>query len=186
MNTFRHTVTILVVCATGSLLVSCSANSAADQAAGTSEPTLTPPVASSSPESLLPEGTYRTRELAADQMMATGTSAGFDQAAVEDFVLENGVERTAVFTLKLEAGHWTEFEAFDGQAAGIGWSGTYQVVDADTVAAISDCGTITYDYALDADELTLDMVDDPCFPGEEGEQIAQTVVYETAPFAKID
>ena len=30
------------------------------------------------------------------------------------------------------------------------------------------------------------MVDDPCFPGEEGEQIAQTVIYETAPFAKID
>jgi hypothetical protein len=39
MNTFRHTVTILVVCATGSLLVSCSANSAADQAAGTWMPT---------------------------------------------------------------------------------------------------------------------------------------------------
>jgi len=185
MKTFRQAITVLVACAAGSLLISCSANSTADQAA-TSEPSSTTAAASGSSDSLLPEGTYRTPELAADQMIATGTSAGFDQAAVEEFVLENGVERTAEFTLKLEPGRWTEFEAFDGQPADVGWSGTYQVVDADTVAAISDCGTITYDYALHADELTLDMVEDPCFPGEEGEQIAQTVIYGTAPFAKID
>ena len=29
---------------------------------------------------------------------------------------------------------------------------------------------------MHADELTIDMVEDPCFPGEEGEQIAQTVL----------
>ena len=60
-------------------------------------------------------------------------SAGFDQAAVQDFV--TGVKGSAVFTLKLEAGHWTLFEAYDGGPAEMEWSGTYRVIDADTVVA---------------------------------------------------
>jgi hypothetical protein len=72
----------------------------------------------------------------------------------------------------------------------MGWSGTYQVIDTDTVVATDPCSPITYDYALDADQLTLDMVSDECqgFAGDSGEEdlIAQTVIFETAPFTKIE
>ncbi len=182
MDIARQVSTILLVGALGALLTSCGGGSDAAPTAGTPEPSPTA-AAESTPSDQLPEGTYRTPELAVEQVVATGVSAGFDQAAVQDFV--TGVKGSAVFTLKLEAGHWTLFEAYDGGPAEMEWSGTYRVIDADTVVAGDPC-EITYDYALHADELTIDMVEDPCFPGEEGEQIAQTVLYETAPFAKID
>jgi hypothetical protein len=64
------------------------------------------------------------------------------------------------------------------------------VIDADTVVATDPCGAITYDYVLHADELTIDMVADECRGLDEespdGELIAQTILYETAPFAKIE
>jgi hypothetical protein len=92
-----------------------------------------------------------------------------------------------VYTLKLEAGRWTEFEESDAGAAETGWAGTYQVIDADTVVATDPCGAITYDYVLDGEKLTLDMVEDKCqgYGDPEGELIAQTTIYETAPFTKI-
>jgi hypothetical protein len=190
MKTFRRTATFLVVGAVGSLLMSCSSNPANDQAAGTSEPGPTT-AASPSSDSRLPEGTYRTAELTVDQLVAAGVSAGFDQTVVEDHLARgDGGERTAVLTLKLEAGRWTLFEAFDGRPAEMGWSGTYQVIDVDTVVATDPCGAITYDYVLHADELTIDMVADECRGLDEespdGELIAQTILYETAPFAKIE
>ena len=48
--------------------------------------------------------------------------------------------------------------------------------------ATDSCGAITYEYGLDGDELTLDMVDDQCVEGGEGELIAQTVIFESSPF----
>jgi hypothetical protein len=72
----------------------------------------------------------------------------------------------------------------------VGWDGLFQVVDEDTFeAGDSDAGFyIIYDYALDGDELTIDMVsnDYPTSSEEElaGELIAQTVIYESAPFVR--
>ena len=48
---------------------------------------------------------------------------------------------------------------------------------------------ITYQYAIAGDQLTIDMTEDtcpPCEPGADllGERIAQTVIYETAPFTR--
>ncbi|HEX2361154.1 MAG TPA: hypothetical protein VHI11_03675 [Jiangellaceae bacterium] len=190
MNMFRRVAALVVVGAFGAILTSCSGDPDDAQSAPTAEPDVTPAAATESSDPLLPDGTYQTSELTADELIATGVSAGFDPAAVEDFVrVHNGIERTAVYTIKLEAGRWTQFEELDGRPAEQGWTGTYQVINADTVTATDPCGSITYDYALQADQLTIDMVKDECqgFGGgsSEAEQIAQTVIYETAPFAKI-
>ena len=64
----------------------------------------------------------------------------------------------------------------------MGWRGTYEVVDDDTVIATDPCGAITYDYTLDGDVLTLDMVDDECGGAED--QLAQTIIFESAPFTR--
>ena len=47
---------------------------------------------------------------------------------------------------------------------------------------------ITYDYAFDGEQLTLDMVDDQCGQcgGDVGELIAQTIIFETAPFTLVE
>lgn len=190
MDIARQVSTVLLVGAFAALLTSCGGSSDAALTAATPEPSPTAAPAST-PSDQLPEGTYRTAELTVEQLVATGVSAGFDQAAVQDFVLlRDGVKGSAVFTLKLEAGRWSQFAAYDGDPAEMGWSGTYQVIDTDTVVATDPCGPITYDYALDADQLTLDMVSDECqgFAGDSGEEdlIAQTVIFETAPFTKIE
>ena len=66
----------------------------------------------------------------------------------------------------------------------MGWRGTYEVVDDDTVIATDPCGAITYDYTLDGDVLTLDMVDDECGTAASDELIAQTIIFESAPFTR--
>ncbi len=51
------------------------------------------------------------------------------------------------------------------------------------MVATDPCGAITYTYRFDGDQLTIDMVDDQCVErGGVGELIAQTLLFETAPF----
>jgi hypothetical protein len=128
----------------------------------------------------IPEGLYRTPELTRDDLLAAGLDAGFSEADMNAFLDADGIEGTVQFGLLLADGGWTQRYAYDGADEDVGWRGTYEVVDADTVIATDPCGAITYEYALDGDVLTLDMVDDQC-PGL-GEQIAQTVIFESAPF----
>jgi hypothetical protein len=96
----------------------------------------------------------------------------------------DGMLHGSQFTIIFEAGRLLQF--YEG---GVGWEGQYRIVDEDTFQA-GDDGTyyITYAYAIDGDQLTIDMVRDtcpPCPPGELiGDQIAQTVIYETSPFTK--
>ena len=52
------------------------------------------------------------------------------------------------------------------------------------VVATDPCGSITYTYAFYGEQLTLDMIDDQCVWGKE--QIAQTILGESAPFTKVD
>jgi len=70
-----------------------------------------------------------------------------------------------------------------------GWSGVYRILDADTFEA-GDNGNyyITYQYAIDGDKLTIDMISDAMPSTSEaellGEQMAQTAIYETSPFTR--
>lgn len=139
----------------------------------------------------LPEGTYETGPIAFAKFVTKAVDAGFDPARVDQFFAQYGATNPATLevTLRLTEGRWVEFESVDGGAPEIGWSGTYEVIDDDTVVATDPCGAITYDYALDGDVLTLDMVDDQCqgFAGydRDGELIAQTILFGTAPFTRV-
>ncbi|MGH9136951.1 MAG: TRAP transporter substrate-binding protein [Acidimicrobiales bacterium] len=145
--------------------------------------------AAASVDELLPEGTYRTGEVTRDELIATGVAAGFDRADVEAFVDADGIETSATFGLRLADGGWIQLYSYDGGPEGVGWRGTYEVVDEDTVIATDPCGPITYTYMLDGDELTLDMIDDQCKGAggdtDVGELIAQTLIFETAPFIRV-
>ena len=131
----------------------------------------------------IPEGVYRTAELTRGQLLATGIEAGFAEADVVTFLDGDGMVETATLGVRLADGGWSLLYAYNGEPEAVGWRGTYEVVDEDTVIATDPCGAITYTYGLDGDELTLDMVDDQCDDGVY-ELIAQTVLYESAPFVK--
>jgi hypothetical protein len=132
----------------------------------------------------IPEGVYRTPELTVDQLRQTALDAGFAEDDVDAFF--EGAVGTTVFGLRLADGGWTQLYSNDGGPEGVGWRGTYEVIDDDTVVATDPCGPITYTYSLEGEQLTLDMIDDQC-TGAGGdteivELIAQTTIFETAPF----
>jgi hypothetical protein len=139
----------------------------------------------------LPEGTYETPPLTVDQLRRSALSAGFTQAEADENLGYEGVH-SVTFTLQIVNGGWTEFETVDGAPPQVGWNGPYDVVDdATIVAGDPPCGPITYDYRLVGDQLSLVVVDDLCREGTGpdsapvGELVAQTVIYETAPFTRL-
>lgn len=176
--------------ATAITITSCGSDSTAEPAAGTVS-SATATQASTSADPRLPEGTYRTPELRLEQFVAAGVAGGFKRAAIEEFWREARVVpgRTVVETLKLQAGRWTAFISVDNGPTETIWVGTYEIVDDDTVMALEsgfDCSVI-YRYALSGGELRLAVQRHEC-DGEkaaEVHQIAQTTIYQTAPFTKL-
>jgi hypothetical protein len=93
-------------------------------------------------------------------------------------------------TLRFQDGGLTEFEDEE-----TGWDGAYTVVDETTFLAGDDTPGagmyITYTYSVDGDTLTIDMIQDD-YPAAVddaellGERIAQTFVYETSAFTRVD
>ena len=135
-------------------------------------------------DELLPEGVYRTPEVTHDQQIATAVNAGFAEEDVNAFLGAGDPADTYVIGLRLADGGWTQLVSYNGGAEEVGWRGTYEVIDEDTVVATDPCGSITYTYAFDGEQLTLDMIDDQCDGVEE--QIAQTIIFETAPFTLVE
>lgn len=144
---------------------------------------------------LLPEGIYRTGEVTRDQLIATGVAAGFDPTDVEAFVAGEGIDGSAVIGLRLVNGGWSTLLSDDGDPEVVGWRATYGVIDDETIIATEPCGSTTFHYRLDGDQLTLDVdtdqvirdwADNPaeCPAAVEG-LIAQTILSETAPFVRV-
>ena len=130
-------------------------------------------------------GIWATGELTCAQEQAAVEAAGFTaaQLASVGWVPDCGAQ----FTLRFAAGGLVQFE--DGE---IRWAGKYRIIDEDTFEAGDKGGTyyITYRYAIDGDQLTIDMVEDNYLATSEagllGELLAQTEIYETSPFTRQD
>jgi hypothetical protein len=147
----------------------------------------TPAAPATGPASVL-EGTW----------IATSTCA--QQAAAVDAAGFTDEQQTAAewdAATCMDMAHGTEHQLrFSGERliifndGALGWDGLYRIVDENSFeAGDSDAGLyIGYDFLLDGDKLTIDMVqnDYPTSDPAElaGEQIAQTVIYESAPFEK--
>ena len=139
----------------------------------------------------LAEGTYTTPTLSVQQLRETALAAGFTRSEVDQNLGYEGVSNVT-FTLQLKNGDWTEFDTQDEAPPAVAWSGPYVVTDGGTiVAGRPPCGPVTYDYRLERDQLRLLMLMDECREGGDlesapvGELIAQTVIYETAPFTRV-
>jgi hypothetical protein len=171
----------LVVTACSGGTVSPSAMPSSPPAA-TASPTAVP---SPSPASPL-EGTWATRVITCAEMIAAVRKAGFTDAQITasgwTCPTEAGREM-----IRFAAGYLVTFN----HNGSVGWNGRYRIIDDETFEA-GDNGTyyITYHYALDGDQLTVNNVEDNYpeepGPGLWGEQIAQTAGWTTAPYTRQD
>ena len=158
-------------------------------AATRAAPTTSP---STAPASVL-EGTWATAPTTCDQQNAAVKAAGFGghdlEAAGWDKATCGNLMHGSAFTVRF-AGERLVLFSDDV----VGWDGVFNVVDSDTFEA-GDAGSafasyyITYNFTIDGDQLTIDMVRDdyPAASPEElaGELVAQTVLYESAPFTRV-
>jgi len=159
----------------------------------TADPTPMPPArptaTPSAPASVL-EGTWSTGQTTCEQQNAAVEAAGFSADEMD----RAGWDPENCSNLM----HGTEMEVrfagdrlFVFQDGNPGWNGVYEIVDDATFEA-GDSGSfyIRYAFALDGDVLTVDMLEDnyPTSSEDEllGETLAQTVIYESAPFTRQD
>ncbi len=135
-------------------------------------------------------GTWETPPIPVAHMVDVVARAGFEPAEVEAFRADYKDVQQVVYTLKVTDTLWVEFESRDGGQAEEGWTGPYQVLDDTTLrAGEKPCGPITYDVTLAGDELSLAMTDNQCVGPDgrvpAGELIAQTTIYQSAPFHRV-
>jgi len=130
------------------------------------------------------EGTWMTAWHPASLMQAAVEAAGLSwadaDAGFKDFVASVDTVRHAV---KLEGGDITQYEAVDGGPLQVGWIGTYELVDGDTIVATESAtfNRIEYAFTLRDGILTVDVVDDK----DPSDIVPQVAIYETMPFTRV-
>jgi TRAP-type C4-dicarboxylate transport system substrate-binding protein len=152
---------------------------ACSPAGSTPQPTST----ASAPVDAAIEGTWETPRLTREKMAGTLAAAGLDPDAVGMIAENEGFREYMVYKVEIRNGRWTIFGFPDGTPAGVGWAGTYKIVDSETVTATEGPCTIRYRYEVSDDELTLEILGDSCDPTGRN-NFFQTVIFESAPFKR--
>ena len=138
--------------------------------------------------SRLVPGTYGTPPLSRERLRRAALAEGFRPADVDAYLTDQfpGV-RNVRWYVETQNGAWTAYSTADGGAPTGQWSGVYDLPDTATIVADGElCRPLTYDYRLSGDTVRFVLVDDPCTKREDvGELIAQTVIYESAPFQRL-
>jgi len=131
------------------------------------------------------EGSWVTAPSTCADQNAALANAGFTAEQLDlggwDAGTCHGMEYGSVHSVRFEGGRITEYEGTTTS-----WAGTYEIVDDATIRARGGVGTITYHYAIDGDQLVIDMVQLDLTGKTEADvwadRIAQTVIYESLPF----
>jgi hypothetical protein len=136
-------------------------------------------------------GTWETGVTTCAQQNAAVEAAGFTatQMSQSDWTCNDMRQFTIRFGLQGGQSDIHTLRAYgNGQRD---WDGSYRIIDDETFEA-GDLGDglyyITYRYAIDGDQLTIDMIEDRS-PREGqasqlGEQMVQTAIYETSTFTR--
>lgn len=137
------------------------------------------------------EGTWRSGEVTIQDLYAAGRSLGLSRSETRAEFWGPLSELPLTFQVAIQDGRWFQTQVNEGGVEEFGWDGTYEVVDETTVVATDPCGSITYRYELEGDILTVDMLEgkNECAgAGGQGvgELLAQTLIYESTPFTRVD
>ena len=124
----------------------------------------------------IPDGRYATGPLTSAQIVAATRAAGFDPDTADL------VGHDWVFTLVFDSGRLSIEMAEDGGPPSTGWEGRFRLLDDHTIEARDDMSTISYDFRLNGDVLTMRLLTDTL--RDSGELAAQSGIYDTAPFTR--
>jgi hypothetical protein len=138
------------------------------------------------------QGTWTTEWHPVELDSAAVRAAGLDDTdpAWRETVASMGQGATTRYGVKFADDDITQYSALNGGPLEVGWYGTYRLLDGQTIEATesgnpaTDTGTIgriVYDFALDDDVLTIDVVTD----SDPLDMMVQTAIYETLPFTKV-
>ena len=160
---------------------------AATVVAGGLWPALVATAATSSPPASVLEGTWAAPAATCEQQNAALAEAGFTSEDLElagwDEATCGGMMHGSQITLEFAGDRLVVYQ--DGV---VGFEAAFQVVDSDTFET-GEPGNydITYEYAIEGDDLTIDVVSDKLVGTPEfilGDRVAGTVIVETAPFTR--
>ena len=138
------------------------------------------------------EGTWRSGEVTVQDLYAAGRSLGLSRSETRAEFWGPLSELPLTFQVAIQDGRWFQTQMDEGGVEEFGWDGTYKIVDEKTVVATDPCGSITYRYAVEGDTLTVDMLEgkNECAGAggdtRVGELLAQTLIYESTPFTRVD
>jgi hypothetical protein len=136
-------------------------------------------------------GTYRA-ELTIAQMRRSAVAEGYARTDVDAYLDSEFPGASAVtYTVTAREGTWLVQESIDGAPKDVAWQGRFTVLDRGTVQATAtdiSCGPIVYDVRPSAGAVSFVVVTDACptpWTAPVGELIAQTALYESAPFRRL-
>jgi hypothetical protein len=190
MKSIRSVVILAALVTTACSAATVSPTPSSSQAAMAS-PSAAESIAPAIPPSPL-TGDWATGQTTCAEQTAAVEAAGFtaEQMTLGDWspTCAEGMPHGSRFTISFGHGNLLIFQ--DGHE---GWSGLYRIEDDQTFEAgdAQNGYYITYHFVINGDQLTIDMTEDDCpqctTPADvAGEQIAQTVIYETSPFTRED
>jgi hypothetical protein len=128
------------------------------------------------------EGTWTTPRMTKADHVAAAEAAECTKALIDSHFASWPDDVATVHILEFDNGSLTESASIDGSAPTPGSFGTYEVVDDDTLSYTEPCcGTMTFDYRVDGDELTLQIASFTC---GEVEDPAPFYIFQGAPFQR--
>jgi len=136
----------------------------------------------------IPDGVYWTRPITRKQLLATMTAAGFSKRDASTYYFDPTLafRRTIRVGLVVQDGFWFQTARSDSGAQEAGWSGTFRVVGSGRVQARGYGCTITYRFSISRRSLTLHLLRESGTNKEcgRGDTIAQTAIFDSAPFVR--
>jgi len=184
----RRAVALLGCLLIFAVLTACGSGSDPKPTESTGSASAATTEAAAAPDSLLPEGTYRTPELTRKQLIATAVKAGFTRTQAEQSLARERINQTATFTLTLEHGQWSQSFNYDRVREGLGFEATYKVIDDSTVVVTEPEGDETvFKYAVvgDAIRIRFKNVDPKQLCQHDPKCAGGVIVWQSAPFSRV-
>jgi peptide/nickel transport system substrate-binding protein len=131
------------------------------------------------------DGLWESERVTSDSIVRALAAASLDPGGADMIVDNEGFEDYIVYQVEIRDGRLRIYAFPDGRTTGVGWDGTY-VVDGDghitATDPFLDC-VLSYEYEVSGDQLTVDLIDDPC---PDNDEFFQTVIFESGPFSRAE
>jgi hypothetical protein len=132
------------------------------------------------------QGTFQNAWHPVELELATLEAAGladWSDPGVRDWIESLTTAAMVRAAVKFDEGTIIQYGAADGGALGVGWEGTYRLLDDHTIEAFDNDFHVrtVYEFALHDGILTIDVISDE----DPVDLYPQTAIYETLPFTRV-